>query len=354
MSTAALADKEDHALMTSRERVIRALRFESPDRAPRDLWYLSGVATYRADEIDEVLRRYPMDFTGPAARYGESRYARALQGATGFFMDSWGALWHVAEPGVAGEVKDAPIKTWDNLRHYRVPWEILREADFSAVNESCAKTDRFVRVGTETRPFERMQFLRGSEQLFLDLAYGERELYQLRDTLHDFFCRELEMWAKTDVDGIQFMDDWGSQRSLLVSPALWREFYKPLYRDYCAIIKGAGKFVFFHSDGFIEAIYPDLIEIGVDALNSQLFCMDVEGLGRKYKGKVTFWGEIDRQHLLPFGTPEEVREGVRRVRRALDDGRGGVIAQCEWGNRDPSANIDAVFDEWAKPHPGAG
>lgn len=81
-------------------------------------------------------------------------------------------------------------------------------------------------------------------------------------------------------------------------------------------------------------------------MNSQLFCMNIEELGATFRGKVTFWGEIDRQHLLPFGTPEQVKEGVRRVRRALDDGRGGLIAQCEWGMRDPGANLAAVFEAW--------
>jgi len=337
--------------MTSRERVIRTLRFETPDRAPRDLWYLSGVGMFRKDELEEFYRRYPVDFGESGGQYGRSRRAVGMKGVTGTYVDAWGCVWYVGEPGVAGEVKEPPLKTWNDLAHYQPPWELLREADLRRVNETCAKTDKFVRVGTETRPFERMQFLRGSEQLFMDLAYGEREVYQLRDMLHDFFCEELQMWAKTDVDAIGFMDDWGAQQALLISPEMWRSFYKPLYKDYCDIIKGAGKFVFFHSDGHIESIYPDLIELGVDALNSQLFCMNIEELGRKYKGKITFWGEIDRQYLMPFGTTDEVREGVRRVRRALDDGRGGVMAQCEWGVRDPMENVIAVFDEWEKPRP---
>ena len=114
------------------------------------------------------------------------------------------------------------------------------------------------------------------------------------------------------------MDDWGSNTSLLINPAQWRVVFKPIYAELCEIIRSAGKFVFFHSDGNIEAIYPDLIEIGVSALNSQLFCMDIERLGERYRGKITFWGEIDRQRILPYGTPEEVRAAVHRVRKALD------------------------------------
>jgi uroporphyrinogen decarboxylase len=195
------------------------------------------------------------------------------------------------------------------------------------------------------RPFERMQFLRGTEKLFIDFAYGTKEVLQLRDLVHAYFTRELELWAKTDVDAIGFMDDWGTQERLLISPRMWRELFKPLYADYCEIIHGAGKLVFMHSDGHIAAIYPDLIEIGVDALNSQLFCMDIEALAQ-YRGQITFWGEIDRQYLLPFGSVEDVKAGVRRVRQALDNGSGGVIAQCEWGLDVPEENVRAVFEAW--------
>jgi hypothetical protein len=245
-------------------------------------------------------------------------------------------------------VKSPLLADWSALDAYRLPWELLDEADFSEVNKSCAGTDLFVLAGTLVRPFERMQFLRGTENLFLDLAYGVPEVFRLREMLHEFFLREMRMWAETDVDAVRFMDDWGTQVSLLISPDMWRSIYKPLYKDYCDVLRSKGKFVFFHSDGDIEAIYPDLIEIGVNAVNSQLFCMDIEGLAARYKGKITFWGEIDRQHVLPFGTPDDARAAVRRVRAALDDGRGGVIAQCEWGVKDPMENIEAVFDEWAR------
>jgi hypothetical protein len=110
-----------------------------------------------------------------------------------------------------------------------------------------------------------------------------------------------------------------------------------------------GKFAFFHSDGFIFPIIADLIEVGVDALNSQLFCMNIEEIGNLYKGKITFWGEIDRQRILPFGSPEDVADAVQRARRALEDATGGMIAQCEWGIHDPAENIRQVFESWEEP-----
>ena len=98
----------------------------------------------------------------------------------------------------------------------------------------------------------------------------------------------------------------------------------------------------------LEKAGADLIEIGIDAVNSQLFCMDMEKLGREYAGKITFRGEIDRQFLLPFGTEEQVRQGVRRAFKALcpDGVPTGCIAQCEWGLNDPYENVRAVYDEW--------
>jgi hypothetical protein len=300
----------------------------------------------RPDDLEAVLERFPRDLASPEACYGRSEREEGTMGAVGSYIDAWGCVWHVAERGVAGEVKEPPLLNWSALDHFQPPHEILDKADFGQVNRSCAESDRFMMAWTTVRPFERMQFLRGSEALYLDLGYQPAELFRLRDMVHEFFLRELEMWVGTDVDGIGFMDDWGSQHSLLISPRQWRSMFKPLYREYCDLIHGAGKFVFFHSDGHITDIYPDLIEIGVDAVNSQLFCMDIEELGRRHKGRITLWGEISRQDTLPFGTPDDVRAAVRRVRAAFDNGRGGLFAQCEWGIGVSTENVEAVFEAW--------
>ncbi len=335
--------------MLSRERVYRTLRFQRPDRAPRDLWLLPGVEATRQDEVAAVKARFPLDFAAPTFAYGPSDRRRGTPNIVGSYTDEWGCVWHVAAPGVVGEVKEPPLADWQALDTYQMPFELLTQADWSRVEKSCQETDCFVRAGTLIRPFERMQFLRGTENLMLDLAYAPQELYRLRDMLHEFALRELELWCATPVDGIAFMDDWGSMRGLLISPQTWQEFFKPLYTDYCRIIHQVGKFAFFHSDGNIEAIIGDLIECGVDALNSQLFCMDIEGIAERHHGQITFWGEIDRQHLLPFGSDEEIRQGVLRVRQALDDGRGGVIAQCEWGNDVAARAVLAVYAAWQEP-----
>jgi hypothetical protein len=339
-------------MMTSRERVYRALEFGSPDRAPRDLWPLPWVGQYRQTECDALLAKYPVDFAGVSV-LGASDRAKGTPARKGLYTDDWGCVFQVLEDGIIGEVKGPPLADWSALATFQPPWEMIQRADVDAANRACrenlAGPRKFVKCGTTLRPFERMQFLRGSENLYLDLGYEPKELFRLRDMVHDFFLKELAITVKTEADCLTFMDDWGTQRGLLILPDQWRRIFKPLYRDYCRIIHQGGKKVFFHSDGCIFDIYQDLIEVGVDAINSQLFCMDIEEIGRRFKGRITFWGEIDRQRILPFGTVDEVRAAVARVRRALDDGRGGVIAQCEWGKNNPPENIAAVFAAWDEP-----
>ncbi|MBZ0301707.1 MAG: methyltransferase, partial [Anaerolineae bacterium] len=265
------------------------------------------------------------------------------------YTDDWGSVWHVAEAGVIGEVKEPALADWSELAHYQPPWVLLRDRNVDAINRRCVQSDQFMLSDATVRPFERLQFLRGTENLFIDLAYGTSELRRLLAMVHEYYLEDIRRWCQTDVDGVMFMDDWGANQRLLINPETWREWFKPLYREYCDLIHAAGKFAFFHTDGHTAAIYDDFVEIGIDAINSQLFVMDIEALAHKYKGRITFWGEIDRQYVLPFGSPDEVRAAVMRVRRALDDGMGGVIAQCEWGKDNPRQNVEAVFKTWLEP-----
>ncbi len=338
-------------MMTGRERVLAALQFQHPDRAPRDLWALPYISLFRQDELDAFYAEYPVDIGRSQLSPGQTDETVEATRQIGTYTDAWGSVWHVGEPGVVGEVKEPAIADWSDLDPFQPPWQVIRQRDLSYVNRMCDSSSQFMLSDVTARPFERLQFLRGSETLYMDLGYGPSELLKLLEMVHEFYLEDIRAWCQSNVDGIVFMDDWGSNQSLLINPKTWRELFKPLYREYCDLIHGAGKYAFFHSDGHITAIYPDLIEVGVDALNSQLFCMDIEELARCYKGKITFWGEIDRQYALPFGTPADVEAAVMRVRRALDDGSGGVIAQCEWGKDNSRLNVETVFKTWMRPLP---
>jgi len=342
--------------MDSRQRVYRALEFRSPDRAPRNLWYLPWVKLHESDRLGAFRREFPDDFAVPAGVLAGGDRSRGEMYRKGEAVDDWGCAWESMMDGILGEVKHSPLADDAALDAYAPPWEVIDRADWDAANRAqqanLAGDRKFMWSMAGVSLFERMQWLRGPEQLMVDLAYDTAGVRRLREMIHEFNCRMLARWAATDVDAAGFLDDWGAQNSLLISPKMWREVFKRCYREYCDLIHAGGKKVFFHSDGHITDIYEDLIEIGVDAINSQLFCMDIEQIGRRFAGRITFWGEIDRQWVLPFGTVDDVRNAVRRVRRALDDGRGGVIAQCEWGPNYPAENIRAVFETWNEPMEG--
>ncbi len=335
-------------MMTGRERVKASLTFSHPDRIPRDLWALPAIPLFRSRELNEILERFPRDIDGSQISPGSNEATLSKTAQVGSYRDEWGSIWQVGEPGVIGEVKEPALPDWSALKNFQPPWDLLRAKNFDYVNATCEKSQKFILSEVTARPFERLQFLRGSESLYMDLGYNSRELRKLIEMVHDYYLQEIQLWCRSNVDAVFMMDDWGSKSSLLISPEMWRELFKPLYRDYCGLIHTCGKYVFFHSDGFIEPILGDFIELGVDAINSQLFTMDIEKLGWEHKGKVTFWGEIDRQHVLPFGSPAEVWEAVGRVYRAFYDERGGLIGQCEWGKNVPAENIAAVFEAWSE------
>jgi uroporphyrinogen-III decarboxylase len=146
-----------------------------------------------------------------------------------------------------------------------------------------------------------------------------------------------------------YIDDWGTQSSLITSPKIFHQIFKPMYRDYVEIARQFGKYVFLHTDGYVMDVFSDFIEIGIDAINSQIFCMGVKELGKRFRGKITFWGEIDRQYLLPNGTQKEITQAVHEVRDALYE-KGGVIAQCEFGLKAKPENVRKVFETWDSFH----
>lgn len=332
--------------LTGRERVQAALDFRNTDRVPRDVWTLPYIDLFRRDELESIRREFPMDIGTAHLGPDWLRDVSSMSSSAGCYTDDWGSVWRVGEPGVIGEVSSPAISDWSLLEHFQPPWCLLRTRDFGYVNRCCEQSDQFMLSEVTARPFERLQFLRGTRNVYCDIGTGRSELRKLLEMVHEFYLEDIRGWCTSNVDGIFFMDDWGSNQHLLINPTTWRELFKPLYKDYCEIIHAAHKRAFFHSDGNIEVIYGDLIEVGMDAINSQLFTMNIEKLAELYKGKVTFWGEMDRQHLLPFGTPAQIKAAVARVRRALHDGRGGMIAQCEWGKDNRIENIRAVYEGW--------
>ena len=129
----------------------------------------------------------------------------------------------------------------------------------------------------------------------------------------------------------QFLSEWAEARDGIAAQI--------------ARAREAGKKVFFHSDGYILELYPEFIELGVDAINSQLWCMGVEKVAERFAGKITFWGEISRQQTLPFGTPEDIYAAAETMKKELFR-NGGLIGQSEVGGDVSLENVEAVLTAW--------
>jgi len=337
---------EEHKEMTSRELVYKTLEFQNFEwRAPRDLWVLPWAQNNYPRELSRIYEDFPNDFDRPEPCYKKQDISKGDPYEAGRHIDAWGCFFENLHPGVHGQVKEALVNDdeWDDISKIHIPVEWL-SIDISQINAQCDGSDKFMISSVSPRPFEQLQFIRGTENLMCDLMFIPSGLKHFIQKMHTFYCDLLELWANTNVDALFIMDDWGSQTSLLINPILWEQVFKPMYKDYITIAHKAGKKIFMHSDGNTTSIYPHFIEMELDAINSQIFCIGLENL-KQFAGKITFWGEIDRQHILTNANTDEVKSAVRTVRETFW-ANGGAIAQCEFGAGNKPENIRAVFEAW--------
>jgi uroporphyrinogen decarboxylase len=226
---------------TSRELVSQALERRGPARAPRQLWALPWAQIHHGEELAQIIAQFPSDIGGVSGHERESAPTQGDPYRQGTYVDPWGCVFENIQDGVIGEVHQPLIEEWQSdVAKVRFPREWLT-LDRDAINRDCAASEQFLMAGTCPRPFEQLQFMRGSQNLYFDLADPPREMLDLLRRIHEFYCEVLTAWAQTDVDALMWMDDWGSQNALLINPTLWRELFKPLYRDYVQIAHGAGK-----------------------------------------------------------------------------------------------------------------
>ena len=333
-------------MQTSKEIVLKTLEFDNPERVANDLWELPWAAIHYPEELREIIKNTTWDFYRVSPQYKQAPKTSGNMYEIGIATDEWGCVFENKQRGVIGEVKTSLVTDadWNDIGSVHIPREWLT-FDAEDINRQCElQKDKFILGGCCPRPFEQMQFIRGTEDLYIDLMIRPPKMMKFLSLMHEFYCELMEKWAKTDVDCLNFMDDWGSQKNLLINPRLWVEIFKPMYKDYIDIAHSHGKKIFMHSDGYILDIYPHLIEMGLDAINSQIFCMDIDKL-EQFKGKITFWGEIDRQDLLPNAETEEINRAVKLVKSKLWK-NGGCIAQCEFGPGAKPENVDEVFRAW--------
>lgn len=336
--------------MQSRERVSRAIHFQGPDRLPISHAILPSAQYHYGDALKKITDAVPEDFGWSLLPDLPPENLPAVY-KLGYNRDDFGTLWHVSEQGRCGIPIEFPIaENWENYSTYRWPVFSAGVPKYRLYSGHMNGTSPgyYARGGWITF-FEQMQQLHGFSETLMDLADDRKEIYRLRDDLLAFNLDWLDRWLANQYQGLHFADDWGSQAGMLISPRSWRSFFKPVYRAMFAKVKAAGLDVWFHSDGNIAAILPDLLELGVDVLNCQASLIGVDKL-KPYAGKICFRTDIDRQHVLPFVSPAEVKRYIFNLFENIGTPQGGIIACGEVIEDVPLANIAAMYEAFLEFH----
>ncbi len=345
--------------MTERERVLRAIKFEQPDAVPFTVSPLPAAFLRHGQELMDLLKAYPNDFYDVESCLKMPVRDEAHYREDGSYFkeetDAWGCVWHNYQEGITGEVKKSPLEDWSALASYKCPPVDESPEAKQKMRESVDrnKADGFVGWGGGGQLYERMQYLRGVENLIYDVADDAPEVGKLADKLlEEHLLPNIRMATQAGAEVVGFADDWGTQISLLINPEYWRRVFKPRYKRMFDLVHEGGALTWMHSDGMILEIIPDLIEIGLDVINPQCNCMDLAELKKLIDRKMCIVPDIDRQQRVPFGTPEDIREYIGMIHDTFSSPDGGVIYTCEFSGDTPLENIEAVlkaFQEFRYP-----
>ncbi|MFB0504445.1 MAG: uroporphyrinogen decarboxylase family protein [Candidatus Bathyarchaeia archaeon] len=336
---------QEFAVVLSRERMLTALDRRQPDRVPIafgfHLMTLPQIPNRNPDEYFRTDIRYvsfkPPHEDGEFLRYLEGLPKHIHVGGLANLRTYWEWSYH---PHITGAEPLATVRTIEELDFLRLP-EITDPSRYRGLSEEVhSYQDRSLAVmgipphlGGEV--FEPAWRLRGFQRLLLDLRRNRDLANYLFDQITAMLLHNAVILAQAGVDILCLDDDVGAPTSMIISPTTWKEFLKPRLMKVIEFAKEAKPdiSIFYHSDGYIEPIIPDLIEIGVDALNPvQPDVMNPAKLKEKYGDRLAFWGTVGTQTLWAWGSPKDIEEEVKL--RIETVGRDGGFIIC------PAYDID--------------
>ena len=330
--------------MDSRERVTRAIEMTGPDRVPITHATLPGAVKHYGKTLEALYTRYPSDIAGcGGATEGEFGAQIGVPS-----RDTWGSAWIRYTDEHKGQAVGHPLADWAALDTYDPPDTATDAIIEDVARRAAAARPRYTTADGDIL-WQRMFYVHGYAEILEDLLLQPERCAELRDMIMSVMRKRVKrLCTIAELDSVSFRDDWGTQEALMISPKLWRTFFKPHYAELFGMVRAANKHVHFHSDGVIDSIIPDLIEIGVQSLNPQVDAMGKERVAALCSGVICIHGDIDRQFALPHGTPEDVRREVRADIDAFGCHDGGYIGRGEAAGDVPLQNLEAMFDEMAR------
>jgi uroporphyrinogen decarboxylase len=336
--------------MNHRDRVLTALNHERPDRCPMQVSFTPEFAAriraalgladtshnpHGGGNTYDLERALDEDMLLTSVGWANSYYANdKYAGGQDSYVDEWGVGWKNMSyetrfgKGFYTEIASHPLADEAALDSYQPPDPNRPELYHDARDLISRFADEYWIAGvTVCTIFETAWALRGYARLMMDFLSDPELAERMLDIPFRYHLAAARRLVELGVDMIWTGDDIGGQHAMILSPSTWRRFLKPRLAEFIAALKAQNPEikVAYHSDGCFYPIIPELIEIGVDILNPvQPRSMDPVLLKRIYGDRLCFWGSVDEQHTLPFGTPEDVREEVLTRLRTLG-GNGGLI-----------------------------
>jgi uroporphyrinogen decarboxylase len=261
------------------------------------------------------------------------------------FEDEFGVRWNRSIDKDIGTVCNRMItpETLDGFE-FPDPADPLRWEGYPKKTDG-ARTE-FVVANLGFSLFERAWTLCGMEALLIGMIDDPDFVHRLLDRILEHNLALVGRACSYDIDAMMFGDDWGSQRGLLMGGKLWTEFIKPQIAEMYSAVRSAGKYVFIHSCGKVDELFPDLIEAGVHVFNPfQPEVMDVFAMKKMHGDRLSFYGGISTQRTLPYGTVEQTKEEVKRLLEVVGEGGGYIAAPAHAIPADAKAgNIAAMIE----------
>ena len=260
-------------------------------------------------------------------------------------FDEWGTGWDTTQEGTFFSYH--PLGNMDNFNSYQFPDPYSPNLmDFAKDTVRKYKDEYLVSSYQVICLFERGWALRGFENFMVDMMINVDFAETLLDKITEYQMAIAKRYIEMGVTCGRTGDDYGGQHGMLISPAVWRKMFKPRLKRIWDVYKQAGLPVIHHSCGDVRPIIPDFIEMGLDVLNNvQSEAMPIDELSMKYGKDLTFYGGISTQKVLPFGTPEEVRNEVKRCIDVLGKNKGYIISPAVAITSDvPIENINALLE----------
>ena len=328
--------------MEERERILRTIEFQPTDFVPYHIDFTIPARLKMAEYLGDLEFEKKL---GNHLAFVKAIAPGAFQEvAPGFIKDEWQVVWNrTIDPDIGNP---EPVLSRPSLSGYRFPDPDEPER-FSPIPPFVeANRTRFKLLRQTYTLFERAWSLRGMENLLSDFITNPDFVAGLFDHITEFNLGVIDRALDMGLDGVHFGDDWSWQGGLIMGARWWRKFIKPRMAAMIALAKKKGKKAFLHCCGKVEEIFPDLVEIGLDVFNPfQPEVMDIFALKKEYQGKLSFWGGISIQRLLPFGTREEVKREVQRILRELGQGGGYIAAPSHALPKDiPCENVLAMLE----------